>query len=213
MHIICHGNIDVSGNLTLTTIPRASSITATDANIESATTININRASSSFTHTITYSFSNLTGTIATKTTETSLGWIIPSSFYSKIPNSKTGIVTLTCTTYSGNTSIGNKTTTFTISVPTSGINDCRPIIDTASVVDSNLSTTLLTGDEKRLVRYKSWIVPTITGRCLNYSGFSSLKEGISIDLTNDTTATTSGATTSILCENIVIYSDVWRTTF
>ena len=39
------GNISVSGTMNLTTIPRASSITAVDANIGSATTININRAS------------------------------------------------------------------------------------------------------------------------------------------------------------------------
>ena len=60
--------IRLTGSWELTTIPRASSVSATNANIGSETTITIARASSSFTHTITYKFGSLTGTIATKTT-------------------------------------------------------------------------------------------------------------------------------------------------
>ena len=60
------GSFYPSGSMNLTTIPRASTITATDANIGSASTINVNRASTYFTHTVTYSFSGLTGTIVTK---------------------------------------------------------------------------------------------------------------------------------------------------
>lgn len=69
-----------SGTMTLTTIPRASSVTCADGNIASSTTININRASSSFTHTLKYSFGSLSGTIVTKTSNTSIGWTIPTSF-------------------------------------------------------------------------------------------------------------------------------------
>ena len=72
--------------MTLTTIPRASSVTCADGNIGSSTTININRASSNFTHTLKYSFGTLSGTIVTKTSETSIGWTIPTSFYAQIPN-------------------------------------------------------------------------------------------------------------------------------
>ena len=54
------GDFTPSGTMQLTTIPRASAITGTDANIGSASTIIINRAVDSFTHTITYSFKNLT---------------------------------------------------------------------------------------------------------------------------------------------------------
>lgn len=151
-----------SGTATLTTIPRASSVTATDANIESATTININRASGSFTHTITYSFSGLTGTIVTKTSNTSVGWTVPSSFYAKIPNAKTGTVTLTCTTYSGSTSIGSKTTTFTI---TASETKCKPTI-TATLIDSNSTTVALSSDNTKLIKYKSTakITPTATAK-------------------------------------------------
>ena len=149
-------------NVELTRIPRASSITAIDANIESSTLININRASSSFTHTITYSFAGLTGTIATKTAQTSIGWTIPSSFYAKIPNAKTGTVTLTCTTYSGDTAIGTSNTEFTI---TASEEKCKPTIS-ATLIDSNATTVALTGDNSKLIKYKSTakVTPTATAK-------------------------------------------------
>lgn len=156
------GNASGSNSFTLTKIPRASSILANDANIESATTINISRADNSFTHTITYSFSRLTGTIATKTTSASVGWTIPSSFYAKIPNSKTGVVTLTCTTYSGDSAIGTSSTTFTV---TASEEKCKPTL-TATLIDSNSTTVALTGSNTKLVKYKSTakITPTATAK-------------------------------------------------
>ena len=180
-----------SGTAELTTIPRASSISATDANIGSSSSIIINRASSGFTHTVTYSFSGLSGTIATKTSSTSLGWTVPTSFYQKIPNSQTGTVTITCDTYSGDTKIGTKTTTMTISVPESS----HPVIDSATAIDTNATTVALTGSNKRLVNYKSTVKLSVTGRCLNYAGFSKLRERNIYDI--PATKTTSGATTTV----------------
>ena len=115
----------------------------------SATTININRASSSFTHTITYSFSGLTGTIATKTSSTSIGWTIPTSFYSKIPNSKSGVVTINCQTFNGNTSIGTSSTTANVFVINS-----EPTVD-ATIKDVNATTVALTGNSDKMVKYFS----------------------------------------------------------
>ena len=156
------GTLTGSKEQVLTTIPRASKITAVDANIESATTININRASSNFTHTITYAFEGLSGTIATKTSDTSVGFQIPASFYAKIPNSKTGTVTLTCTTYNGDTVIGTSTTTFTV---TASEEKCKPDIS-ATLIDSNSATVALTGNSSKLIKYKSTakITPTATAK-------------------------------------------------
>ncbi|MGN1301642.1 MAG: DUF859 family phage minor structural protein, partial [Clostridia bacterium] len=141
---------------------RKSSITATDANIESATTININRAVSSFTHTITYTFGSLSGTIATKTSLTSVGFTIPSTFYAQIPNAKTGIVTLTCTTYNGNTSLGSSTTNFTV---TAIAEKCRPTVS-ATIKDVNATTIALSGNSSKLIKYKSTarITPVATAK-------------------------------------------------
>lgn len=143
------GDESLTGSIALTTIPRASTVTCADGNIGSSTTINISRASSSFTHTLTYSFGSLSGTIATKTTETSKGWEIPTSFYAQIPNAQSGQGTITCQTYNGNTLIGTKTCTFKAFVV-----DSNPIIS-ATIKDVNNTTKALTGNENKLVKYFS----------------------------------------------------------
>ena len=163
------GVLEASTSKTLTNIPRASSVTCADGNIGSATTININRASSSFTHTVTYSFSGLTGTIATKTSDTSIGWTIPISFYAKIPNAKSGKVTITCDTYSGNTKVGTKTTTANVFVINS-----EPTIN-ATVQDVNSSTIALTGDSNKLIKYMSNAKVDITATAKNSATIKSRK--------------------------------------
>ena len=100
------------GEIDLTKIPRTSSVTCTDGNIESSVSININRASDSFTHTLRYAFVSLSGTIASGV-GTSYGWTLPTSFYAQIPNSKSGTGTIYCDTYSGSTLIGTSSCNFT----------------------------------------------------------------------------------------------------
>ena len=141
----------VSGNVQLSYIPRASSISASSADIGSNTNINISRADNSFTHTITYNFGNLSGTIVTKTNNTSVSWTIPTSFYAQIPNAKSGTCSLTCKTYSGNTEIGTSTTTLTV---TANEELCRPDLNVA-VEDINDVTIALTGESTKLVKYRS----------------------------------------------------------
>lgn len=108
-----------SGTAALNTIPRASSVSCGSFTLGSAGTINISRASSAFTHTLTYQFGSQTGTIVTKTSQTSVSWTPPLSLASQIPNALSGTGTITCTTYSGNTNIGTKACSFTASVPAS----------------------------------------------------------------------------------------------
>ena len=86
----------------------------TAATIDDQTVIDITRYNSSYKHTITYAFGNASGTIANKTSSTSITWSIPASLASQIPSATKATCTLTCTTYSGNTSLG--TTTFTITL-------------------------------------------------------------------------------------------------
>ena len=140
-----------SGNGTLTTIPRTSSVSSTNANIGENIKITINRASSSFTHTLSYSFCNLKDTIATKTSSTSVSWKLPTTFYAQIPNSKSSWGTITCDTYSGSTKIGSSTCRFDVYVKES---TNKPGIS-ATVVDVNDTTKALTGDENKLIRYYS----------------------------------------------------------
>ncbi len=150
--IYASGNTYASAQtFTLPTIPRASSVSCSTANIGSNATITINRASSSFTHTLTYSFGSLSGTIATKTSSTNISWTIPTTFYAQIPNSKSGTGTITCDTYNGSTLIGSKSTSFTATVSESA---SKPTLS-PTVSDSNSATTALTGDSSKFIKYYS----------------------------------------------------------
>lgn len=140
-----------SQTFTLPTIPRASSVSCSTANIGSNATITINRASTSFTHTLTYSFGSLSGTIATKTSSTNISWTIPTTFYGQIPNDKSGTGTITCQTYSGSTLIGSKPTSFTATVNES---ISKPTLN-PTAVDSNATTIALTGNSSKFIKYYS----------------------------------------------------------
>ena len=165
-------------SVALTTIPRASTIGATDANIGATSIIAVSRKSSAYTHTIAYKFGTLSGYLngnggtsstAVKMTETNIPFSVPSSFYGQIPNAKSGVCTLTCTTYSGNTQIGDpKTATFTV---TAAEALSRPSVS-GTVKDVNAATKALTGNESKLVRYKSTARCTIAAAAKNSAAIS-----------------------------------------
>lgn len=112
-------NCNGSTTATLYTIPRKSTCSMGAATMGSAATITISRASSSFTHTLTYAFGSSTGTIVTKTSSTSVSWTPSLTLAEQVPNSVSGTVTITCQTYNGTTLIGTTSTTATLSVPAS----------------------------------------------------------------------------------------------
>ena len=159
-----------SGSGTLTTIPRTSSVSSTNANIGENISITINRASSGFTHTLKYAFCNLSGTIATKTGSTSVSWTIPTSFYAQIPSSRSSWGRIICETYSGNTLIGSSECRFDAYVKES---TNKPGIS-ATVKDINDTTKALTGDENKLIKYYSKAQFTITSTPKNSSTTKSI---------------------------------------
>lgn len=127
-----HETITVSGNLGLTTIPRSSSVSVSAGVIGSSVTININRQSSSFKHTVRYAWAGKSGTIATNV-DTSTSWTIPIDFANDIPNSASGTGTIYVDTYSGSTKTGTQSTTFTASVPA----NVKPTFTGVSLSDLN----------------------------------------------------------------------------
>lgn len=127
-----HGTITVSASLSLTTIPRSSSVSVSPGVIGSSVTININRQSSSFKHTVRYSWAGKSGTIATNV-DTSATWSIPIDFANDIPNSVSGTGTIFVDTYSGNTKTGTQSTTLTASVPS----NVKPTFTGVSLSDLN----------------------------------------------------------------------------
>lgn len=137
----------------------ASRVACASFDIGTNTTITITRDKSSYTHTLTYKFGSATGTIVTKTTQTSYVWTpLASTLYAQIPNAVRGYGTITCQTYDGDTLIGTSTAGFYASVVKE---DNLPTV-TATIVDTNASTIALTGSSSKFVRYISKPKVTVT---------------------------------------------------
>lgn len=158
------GNLKISGNtFTLTTIPRASSITVEDVMIGSPFTIDINRQSTSYTHTLRYSWFNKTGTIATDVGTTTT-WTIPNHFANDIPNSTSGTGTIYVDTYNEGTKTGTQSVSFTASVPAS----MKPTLYSVTLTDTNgVARGLLSGNN--FLQVISNIQVTFDGASGSYS--------------------------------------------
>lgn len=100
----------------LTAIPRATEPVMGTATMGETARISLPRASSAFTHTLSYVFGAASGVIA-EGAGTEVQWTVPESLAAQIPDSPSGTGTLTCKTYNGGALIGTKTVTFTASVP------------------------------------------------------------------------------------------------
>lgn len=109
-------SLSVSGEVTLPTIPRATTPGIGGVTMGETAHISLPRASSGFTHTLRYVFGGAVETIATGVA-TGYDWLVPESLAAQIPDAASGKGTLTCETYSGSTLIGTKSVTFTASVP------------------------------------------------------------------------------------------------
>ena len=93
-------------------IKAKSTATATPnpAEIGTTITINTNRVSNVYTHTLTYSFGALSGTIGTNIGAYTT-WTIPTTFYAQMPNAKQETCVISCETFNGSgTSLGTPTT-------------------------------------------------------------------------------------------------------
>lgn len=144
-----------NGTVTLSVIPRASEVSCSSPNIGDNAVISIDKKSSSFTNTLTYKIGTLTGTISTKTSETTVQFktsTIEDEIYALIPNGKEIQGTICCTTYNGNTQIGDtKSTTFNLYAKESV---CKPSVS-ATVIDTNTNVTTITGSNTKFVKYIS----------------------------------------------------------
>lgn len=105
-----------SCTLTLTTLPRTSSVSVANSSrlAGQSQTINVSRATASFTHNLYYRIngSGSWTTIATGVA-TSYAWTIPLSLITTVAN-KSATINILCETYSGSTYIGGAQTSFTL---------------------------------------------------------------------------------------------------
>lgn len=114
------GNVSTS-NTALTTIPRASSFTLSGSALGSPVTVNISRASTSFTHKVEWKFGNSAYVTASTNATTSATFTPSTSYASQYPSASSGVLTVRVTTYNGSTQIGSSSTkTLTLTTTTSG---------------------------------------------------------------------------------------------
>ena len=195
-------DLSFGDTMALTAIPRASTLVATSAFIEDAATIVVSRKSVDYTHSIRYEFGELSGYIAdsvgtnseaeVKLTDTTVLFPLPASFYTQIPDSPTGVCTLICTTYSGDTQIGEpQTAVFTVTADPAR---CGPVVG-GTVADVNEAALALTGSDKILVQGISTAQCTVEAEARKGATISALYiNGVKIESASHTIAGIATAT-------------------
>lgn len=166
-------SVSASREITLTHIPRASTLGATAAEVGAVSMVAISRKSTDYTHSVAYSFGGLSGYLTEdggvsdteqKMTASGIAFLVPETFYAQIPDSPTGTCVLTCRTYCGQTQVGDaQTAAFTV---TAGKTLCAPEL-TGVVTDCNEAAIALTGDANLLIRYVSNALCTLTAQAKN----------------------------------------------
>ena len=124
----------LSGTGALESIPRQTKPTfnATTREFGQNLVITLNRADSTFYHTVSYVWNNTTTVIANNV-GTSLTFTIPMNLISTIPNAASGTMSFVVTTYRANGSVvGTATGSITVTVPAS----CAPVINSVTVSDT-----------------------------------------------------------------------------
>ena len=147
------GTITASANLPQ--IPRASGVACRSPYIGVNSVNSIEKKTSSFTSRVTFKFKSLVGNIEDKTSETTIQFKtseIEDKIYALIPDAKEIKGNILCTTYNGDTQIGDtQATEFNLYAKESV---CKPDV-TATVIDTNTNVTTITGNNTKFVKYIS----------------------------------------------------------
>lgn len=160
-------NCSGSGSWQLPTIARASQPSintwpnnSPDFNIGDTITIHMNRASSSFTHTVKFNYGSTSVTVATGVTNncTFNTSTIADALYALIPNATSYSKTISVTTYNGSTEIGTKTCPYTAKAVPANV---TPTFS-ASYKDTNSTVTAITGNNQQIVRNQSTLRISVT---------------------------------------------------
>ena len=96
-----------SGTITLTTIPRKSTLSASNGELEKAQTLKATRKSDSFTHTLTWTCGTHKGTIATKSSAVSWTFTPSKELSKEAPYGSKVCCNFKLTTYNGANAVGS----------------------------------------------------------------------------------------------------------
>lgn len=152
---VSSGTVSASASKVLTTIPRKSTLSVANGTLGTAQTLTVTRQATSFTHTITYTCGNQSGTICTKSSSTSISFTPPLSLASQNTSGTSVSITYTITTYNGSTSVGSNSYTKTCSIPSSVKPSCTVTVD-------DVGTMLYGLHLQGLAQLKITVKPTVS---------------------------------------------------
>ena len=153
-------NLDIGNQqITLTTIPRGSSVRVSDGFIGNQVDISIDKKVGSATHTLRYSWYNKQGKIADNV-GTSYKWTIPEDFANDIPNSTSGRGTIYVDTYINGNFIQTQSTVLTASIDT---NLLKPYFKGFTLEDANTATQRVIPEKTHFVSIMSLVKVTFNG--------------------------------------------------
>ena len=113
-------HLSLSDTVTLTTIPRASVVSAAKTGtLGTALTISLNRKSENFTDRLYYKIGSNSAVLITNDAGTSYSWTPPINLATNAPNSATLPVTIISNTYNGDNYVGRSECQVMLSVPES----------------------------------------------------------------------------------------------
>lgn len=154
------GNLDIgSQTITLTTIPRGSTVSVSDGVIGKQVDISIDRKIDGATHTLRYAWGNKQGEIANNV-GTSYKWTIPEDFADDIPNSTSGWGTIYVDTYINGKFIQTQSTVLTASIDT---NLLKPYFKGFTLEDANTATQRVIPEKTHFVSIMSLVKVTFNG--------------------------------------------------
>lgn len=154
------GNLDIGNQaITLTTIPRGSTVSIPDGVIGSQVDITINRKLDGATHTLRYFWGDKQGEIANNV-GTSYKWTIPWDFADNIPNATSGRGTIYVDTYINGKFIQTQSTVLTASIDT---NLLKPYFTGFTLQDANTVTQRIIPEQTHFVSIMSQIKVTFNG--------------------------------------------------
>ena len=181
------GVAETSKTVSLTTRPRASSVSISNGYFGSNVPITISRYASSFTHTIKVTCAGITQTLMTRgSTYPTVNWTPAVATYApKITKAMSATAKVTCETYSGTTLIGTSTASCTL---TFRAEDVAPTVSISTADPTGYLSTY-----SKYVKGKSKIKVTLT---------TTLKYGATLSSTsitaNGATYSSSPATTDVI---------------
>lgn len=176
------GTASASKSISLTVIPRASSMSLSPADPTTTATVTaaVTRASTSFTHTITTAYNGTTYTLGTAKFGESTSITIPSGIKTAMKSGNVASVSLplTLTTYNGTTVIGTKDYSLTVRAPLATVTmSASSVACNANVTwtlanyDTSVCTYTVTRSYNNTVRYTDQTKGTTTSKAVANATF------------------------------------------